>query len=151
MIKAGEAAPDFALTDAEGKIVKLSDFRGQPVVLYFYPKDMTPGCTKEACGFRDYASYFGDKNVAVIGVSLDSADSHKKFATKYGLPHLLLSDPDAKVSTRYGVYQKKKLYGREFWGIVRTTFIISPEGRVQKVYEKVDVATHHRDVLRLFD
>ena len=151
MLKVGDKAPDFALPDGGGKVIKLSDFLGQPVVLYFYPKDMTPGCTKEACGFRDYYSYYQDLKVMILGVSLDNQDSHQKFTAKYDLPFPLLADTDAKVSRAYGVYQKKKLAGKEYWGIVRTTFLIGPEGLIDKVFGKVDVKTHHTDVLKEFE
>lgn len=151
MLKEGQEAPDFALTDAEGRVVKLSDFRGKDVVLYFYPRDMTPGCTKEACGFRDYYTYYQDKEIVILGVSMDSQESHKKFSEKYGLPFTLLCDSEGKVSKLYGVYQKKKMYGKEFWGIKRTTFLIDKKGKIQKVWDKVDVTAHHRDVLKLFE
>ncbi|MBI4182013.1 MAG: thioredoxin-dependent thiol peroxidase [Candidatus Aenigmarchaeota archaeon] len=151
MLSPGMQAPDFALPDAEGRVYKLDDFRGKPLVLYFYPRDMTPGCTKEACGFRDFLPYYRAKGVAVVGVSMDSQDSHRKFAAKHNLPFPLLSDPDGIVCKRYGVYQKKKLYGREYWGIQRTTFLIDPEGKVGDIISRVAVDTHHRDVLARYD
>lgn len=147
----GEEAPDFALTNAKGEVVQLSDFRGQPVVLYFYPKDMTPGCTKEACGFRDYFTYFEDKKVVILGVSMDSEASHQKFIEKYALPFQLLSDSDGRVARLYGAYQKKESFGKEYWGIKRMTFVIDPQGIVQNVFDRMSVEDHHRDVLHLFE
>lgn len=151
MLTPGQQAPDFALPDAEGKVYKLDDFHGRPLVLYFYPRDMTPGCTKEACGFRDFLPYYQVKGVAIAGVSMDSQDSHRKFIAKYNLPFPLLSDADGTVCKRYGVYQKKKLYGREYWGIQRTTFLIGPEGKISDIISRVAVDTHHRDVLSRYD
>lgn len=147
MLKEGDHAPGFTLPDSKGNQVSLSDFAGKRVVLYFYPRDMTPGCTKEACGFRDYYTFYQDKDVVILGVSTDSQESHVTFKDKYELQFPLLSDADAKVSKAYGVYQKKKMYGKEFWGIKRTTFVINPEGVIEKIWTRVNVDTHHRDVL----
>jgi len=147
MFKEGDQAPDFVLKDKEGKVVKLSDFRGRWVVLYFYPRDMTTGCTKEACGFRDSFGYFKDKRAVILGVSMDSEESHRKFSEKFGLPFTLLSDRGGRVSRSYGVYQKKKFYGKEFWGIKRMTFLIDKQGRIKKIWDKVSVDRHHDDVL----
>ncbi len=146
MPEEGDRAPEFILPSDEGTEVDLKDFRGKNVVLYFYPKDDTPGCTKEACSFRDNLDSFEDLDTVILGVSLDDLDSHGKFRSKYGLTFPLLSDTDAEVSKAYGVYRKKKLYGREFWGIVRSTFIIDKEGIIRKVFPKVKVAGHTEEV-----
>lgn len=143
----GDAAPAFSLQTTEGKTVRLSDFKGKTVVLYFYPKDDTPGCTKEACDFRDAQAQFGKADAVVLGVSKDSTASHERFAKKYGLPFLLLSDPDASVGEAYGVYKKKSMYGRSFLGIERTTFIIDPRGRIAAIFPKVNVNGHAETVL----
>ena len=130
-----QKAPEFSLPDQDGKEHKLGDYQGQFVVLYFYPKDDTPGCTKEACSFRDdYATLMRAK-VAVLGVSADSIKSHKKFAEKYALPFTLLADEEKKVVELYGVWRKKKFMGREYLGIVRTTFLIDPDGEIARIYE----------------
>ncbi len=145
--KEGEPAPDFTLPSDQGGEVSLRDLRGRNVVLYFYPKDNTPGCTKEACSFRDHLSNFQKQDTVILGVSLDSLDSHEKFRSKYGLTFPLLSDVDGAVSKAYGAYRKKKLYGREFWGIVRSTFIIDKDGMIRKAYPKVRVDGHTDEVL----
>lgn len=147
MISPGQDAVDFSLPDGNGRMVRLSDYRGKTVVLYFYPRDMTPGCTTEACGFRDTFPAYNEKDMVILGVSMDSQESHQKFAQKYHLPFPLLSDVDGKVCKEYGVYQKKKFYGKEFWGIKRMTFVIDKKGKVQKVFDRVKVESHHRDVL----
>lgn len=147
MLKIGDKAPAFTLTDTNGRTVSLSDHKGQTVVLYFYPKDDTPGCTKEACSFRDHHRAFLKKNVAVYGVSPDGEKSHQKFTEKYNLPFPLLSDPDHRVASAYGAWGKKKLYGRTFNGILRSTFVIGPDGRILHVFDKVKVETHADDVL----
>ena len=137
----GEMAPDFELpTQTSDKPIKLSDFRGkQSVVLYFYPKDDTPGCTTESCNFRDMSADYEEVGAAILGVSLDDVDSHRKFADKYKLPFPLLADTDAKVSTEYGVYKEKNLYGKTSMGIERTTFVIDRDGRIARVFPRVKV------------
>ncbi|MEE8260425.1 MAG: thioredoxin-dependent thiol peroxidase [Nitrospinaceae bacterium] len=146
MIKEGNKAPDFSATDQNGNKIKLSSFKGKKnVVLYFYPKDMTPGCTTEACDFRDHSKKF--KNTEILGVSIDSAARHQKFIEKYALPFTLISDVDQKVVNKYGVWQEKKLYGRTFMGIVRSTFIIDKSGVVRKIFPKVKVKGHIDEVL----
>ncbi|HID38334.1 MAG TPA: thioredoxin-dependent thiol peroxidase [Calditrichaeota bacterium] len=147
MLKEGTKAPDFALPDQNGEQVRLSDFSGQWVVLYFYPKDMTPGCTTEACNFQTILPQINKADAVVLGVSKDSVERHKKFADKHGLIFKLLSDAESDICEKYGVWQKKKLYGKEFMGIVRSTFIIDPKGIIVKVYPKVKVKEHHRQVL----
>ena len=147
MLEVGTMAPDFTLPDQDGKPVSLSDFKGQWVVLYFYPKDMTPGCTTEACNFQEALPDFQQTEAVVLGVSKDSVERHKKFAQKYHLQFPLLSDAQSNVCETYGVWGKKKLYGREYMGITRSTFIIDPEGKIVKVYPKVKVKTHHEEVL----
>ena len=145
-IKEGNKAPDFSALDQDGKKVKLSSFKGKKnVVLYFYPKDMTPGCTTQACDFRDQRKKF--KNTTILGVSIDSQERHQKFIEKYDLPFTLLADTDKKVVQKYGVWQEKKLYGKTFMGIVRTTFLIDKNGTVRKIFPKVKVKTHIEDVL----
>ena len=146
-LRVGDRAPAFTLQAAGGKTVRLSDFTGKTVVLYFYPKDDTPGCTTQACGFRDTQAQFGKADAIVLGVSKDSTASHEKFAKKYGLPFTLLSDPDAAVGDAYGVYKKKSMYGRTFLGIERTTFIIDPRGRIAAIFPKVSVHGHAEAVL----
>lgn len=145
----GELAPDFSLKDQSGKTVRLSGFRGKWVVLYFYPKDDTPGCTKEACSFRDDHKKFQDIKAIILGVSLDDAASHQKFIGKFQLNFPLLCDEDAKVSRLYQVYKKKILFSNRFWGIERSTFLVDPEGRLKKVYRKVNVNGHSEDVLKV--
>ena len=146
MIKEGNKAPDFSAADQNGNKVKLSSFKGKKnVVLYFYPKDMTPGCTTEACDFRDQIKKF--KTTAILGVSIDSPERHQKFIEKYDLPFTLISDADQKVVNKYGVWQEKKLYGRTFMGIVRSTFIIDKSGVVRKIFPKVKVKGHIDEVL----
>lgn len=147
-LKIGEAAPEFSLQASSGEIIRLADFRGKRVVLYFYPKDDTPGCTKEACGFRDAAAALKRANAVVLGISRDDQKSHERFARKFNLPFPLLSDPDAAVCTAYGVYKNKTLYGRIFLGIERTTFIIDEEGRIAHIFPKVSVEGHIEAVLQ---
>lgn len=143
----GQTVPDFTLPTATGEQVTLSSFRGRKVVLYFYPKDMTPGCTQEACSFRDSHHKLEEKGAVVIGISPDPVKSHRKFADKYELPFLLLSDEDHHVSELYGVWQPKKMFGREYMGIVRSTFLIDEEGKLMKEWNKVKVAGHTEDIL----
>ena len=137
MLEEGNAAPAFTANNANGETVRLKDFRGQKVVLYFYPKDDTPGCTKEACSFRDAFSVFKKRGIEVLGVSVDSEASHKKFAAKYKLPFNLLADPDHRIADAYGVYGEKKFMGRTYMGVKRMTFLINEKGKIQKVFEKV--------------
>ncbi|MEL6939764.1 MAG: thioredoxin-dependent thiol peroxidase [Cyanobacteria bacterium J06598_1] len=143
----GDAAPDFSMPDADGNTVSLADLKGQRVVLFFYPRDNTPGCTKEACAFRDAYSDLQEKNVAVFGVSTDSAKSHAKFIAKHNLPFPLLVDEAGEVGTRYGCYGLKKMYGKEYMGITRSSFIIGPEGTLEKVYRKVKPEPHVAEVV----
>ncbi len=144
----GDPAPDFTLLDQSGSSVSLNQLRGQRVVLYFYPRDNTPGCTKEACGFRDVYAEYQAQGILVLGVSTDPVKSHQKFATKLTLPFPLLADDDASVSKAYGVYGPKKFMGREYEGITRTTFVISPEGVIEQVYQKIKVDYHAQRVLQ---
>lgn len=146
-MKVGDKAPDFALPDQHGKIVTLSSLKGKRVVLYFYPKDDTPGCTKEACNFRDSIGAITKTGAVVLGVSADGRESHQKFIGKYGLPFSLLSDEDAAVSKAYGVYKLKNMYGKKYWGIERSTFIIDSRGTLAAVFPKVKVDGHVDDVL----
>ncbi|MBA4385608.1 MAG: thioredoxin-dependent thiol peroxidase [Anaerolinea sp.] len=147
MITENTPAPDFALLDETGTSRKLSDYRGTDVILYFYPKDDTPGCTTEACAFRDDYSEYEKAGVMILGLSADSPKSHAKFKQKYQLPFTLLSDEDHKVCELYGVWAKKKMMGREYMGILRTTYLISKEGLVKKVFEEVKPAGHSKEIL----
>jgi thioredoxin-dependent peroxiredoxin len=142
-IQEGKAAPAFSLQDADGKLVSLDDFEGRDVVLYFYPRDDTPGCTKEACGFRDAWRELQKLGVTVLGVSPDSGTSHQKFRDKYRLPFPLLSDPDRKVMTKYGAYGEKMMYGKKTTGVIRSTVWIGPEGKVRKHWARVAKAEAH--------
>lgn len=142
MVNEGEEAPDFTLQADDGKEVSLKDYRGKKIVLYFYPKDGTPGCTKEAIEFRDMAKNFEKEDAIILGVSKDSVKSHQKFKGKHELPFTLLSDPEGKVLDLYGVWKKKSLYGRTFMGTERTTFLIDEKGIVKKVYRKVKAKGH---------
>ena len=144
----GATAPAFALETADGKIVRLSDFLGKRVVLYFYPKDDTPGCTKEACSFEGRLPQLTGANAVVMGISCDGAESHRRFADKFHLTFPLLSDPDHRVCDAYGVYKQKSMYGRTYWGIERTTFLIDPRGRIAHIFPKVSVEGHTDDVLQ---
>lgn len=150
MVKEGTAAPAFKTTDANGDAVNLKDFRGKKVVLYFYPKDDTPGCTKEACSFKDAFSKFKKQGITILGVSPDSEKSHQKFATKYKLPFTLLADTDHSIADAYGVYGEKKFMGRTYMGIHRTTFLIDEKGKIKKVFEKVKPEDHADEVLGAF-
>ena len=143
----GAPAPDLALSNARGETIRLSDLRGRTVVLYFYPKDDTPGCTKEACGFRDNMARLTDLGVTVIGVSPDSPASHAKFAAKYDLPFDLLSDPDHEAATAYGVWVEKSMYGKTYMGIERSTFVIDGDGILRKEFRKVKVPGHVDEVI----
>jgi peroxiredoxin Q/BCP len=149
-LKEGDRAPDFIARDQAGNEIKLSDFRGQRVVLYFYPKDDTPGCTKEACSFRDADSLYAEKGIKVFGVSTDSEKSHQKFITKFNLPFTLLADTDKKIVNDYGVYGEKSLYGRKYMGVNRMTFLIDERGKIVKIFKKVNVSAHADEVLNAF-
>lgn len=146
-VAVGQMAPELSIPDQDGKTVTLKSFRGKQVVLYFYPKDDTPGCTKESCDFRDVESQILRAGGAILGVSLDGRESHQKFVKKFGLPFQLLSDEDAAISKVYGVYKEKNMYGRKYWGIERSTFIIGPEGKVKAIFRKVKVDGHADEVL----
>jgi thioredoxin-dependent peroxiredoxin len=146
MLEAGQIAPGFTLLSTTGEEVSLSDYKGKNVVLYFYPKDMTPGCTTEACDFRDQHGEFKNLNAVVLGVSPDPVDMHQQFTEKHDLPFPLLADVDHKVAEDYGVWQLKKNYGKEYMGIVRATFVIDGEGTIQKVWPKVKVEGHVQEV-----
>ncbi len=143
----GETAPPISALDQSGKTANLSDFLGKTVVLYFYPKDDTPGCTKEACGFRDDYASFTNKGVVILGVSPDDTAKHKKFVDKYNLPFSLLADPEKVICQAYGVWKEKSMYGRTSMGVERTTFVISPEGKIDKIFAKVKVEGHISKVL----
>ncbi|WP_125114617.1 thioredoxin-dependent thiol peroxidase [Agathobaculum sp. Marseille-P7918] len=147
MLEVGMKAPAFTLPDKEGNLVSLSDFLGRKVVLYFYPRDNTPGCTRQACAFAQNYSAFEAKNVAVIGISKDSVASHLKFAQKHELPFILLSDPELQAIQAYDVWQEKKLYGKVSMGVVRTTYLINEEGVIEKVMPKVKPDTNAADIL----
>lgn len=147
----GDPAPDFSLPDATGNLVKLSDFRGKWVVLYFYPRDNTSGCTKEACGFRDAYVDYQSREVVVLGVSTDDAKSHTKFTTKFNLPFPLLSDTNGEMATTYESYGLKKFMGKEYMGISRNTFIIDPNGKIAKIYLKVKPEPHAAELLADLD
>lgn len=147
MLNEGDMAPDFELATDGGGSLKLSDLLGKRVVLYFYPKDDTSGCTKQACGFRDNQAALTGKNAIVIGVSPDGVASHDRFRDKYELNFPLLSDPDHSVANAYGAWGKKKMYGREYEGVLRSTFVIDADGRIEKVYTKVKAAENARQVL----
>jgi peroxiredoxin Q/BCP len=142
-IEEGKTAPQFTLKDADGNKVALKDLRGKDVIVYFYPKDDTPGCTKEACGFRDLWGEIEKTGAVVLGVSPDDAESHGKFAEKYELPFTLLSDPDRKVMTKYGAYGEKMMYGKKTTGVIRSTVWIGPDGKVVKHWRKVPKAADH--------
>lgn len=151
MLEVGTKAPDFTLKNQEGQEVSLSQFAGKRVVLYFYPRDNTPGCTRQACGFAQNYEGFIQRDVVVIGVSKDSVASHLKFAQKYELPFVLLSDPDLEAIQAYGVWQEKKLYGKVSMGVVRTTYIIDPQGVIEKVMPKVKPDTNAAEILAYLD
>lgn len=147
MLEVGMTAPDFTLPNTDGKDVRLSDYRGKKVVLYFYPKDNTPGCTRQACAFAGAYQGFKDKDIVVIGISKDSVASHKKFAEKHNLPFILLADPELAAIQAYGVWVEKKRFGKVGMGIARTTFIIDEEGRIEKVMAKVKPDTNAAEIL----
>ena len=147
MLEAGTKAPDFTLMDKDGNTIRLSDFLGKKVVLYFYPKDNTPGCTRQACAFAASYEQFKTQNIVVIGISKDSAASHLKFAQKYDLPFILLSDPELQAIQAYGVWQEEKLYGKVSMGVVRTTYLIDENGIISKVFGKVKAAENPSQTL----
>jgi len=146
-LAAGNKAPEFTLMNESGQEFRLSDYIGKTVLLYFYPKDDTPGCTKEACNFRDDYSEYDKAGVTILGISPDTSKSHAKFKAKYELPFTLLADPDHQIASLYGVWGRKKLMGREYDGILRTTFLIGPDSRIIKVFENVKPAEHSVEVL----
>jgi len=147
MLELNELAPDFTLLDQNGNQHKLSDYRGKKVILYFYPKDDTPGCTTEACQFNEILPNFQRTEAVVLGISADTPESHKKFAEKYNLNFTLLSDPDKEVIQKYGVWKEKNMYGKKTFGIVRTTFIIDEEGKIRKIYKNVKADGHAKKVI----
>ncbi|MDF1519895.1 MAG: thioredoxin-dependent thiol peroxidase [Brevefilum sp.] len=147
VLSEGVKAPGFELLDSEGKPHKLSDYTGETIVVYFYPKDDTPGCTKEACSFRDSYADFKQAGVTIIGISPDKVESHKKFKEKYALPFTLLADPDHAVCDAFGVWGLKKSFGREYEGVFRTTYVIGPEGEIKRVFENVKPSDHSQEVL----
>jgi thioredoxin-dependent peroxiredoxin len=151
MLKEGAKAPAFSTTDAEGNSIRLKDLQGEKFVLYFYPKDDTPGCTKEACSFRDSFSKFKRRGIKVFGISPDSEASHQKFAAKYKLPFTLLADAGHAIADAYGVYGQKKFMGRTYMGVLRTTFLIDEKGKIKKVFEKVKPEDHAEEVLEAFN
>jgi len=151
MLKEGDAAPEFTARDAEGGEVSLRGLRGQRVALYFYPKDDTPGCTKQACSLRDGFAEFERRNIRVLGVSLDDERSHQKFAAKYDLPFTLLADTGHAVADAYGVYGEKSFMGKKYMGVSRKTFLIDEDGKIKKIFDKVNVEEHADEVLRAFD
>lgn len=148
-LEVGQIAPDFSIPDQNGEMRSLSEFRGKNVVLYFYPKDDTPGCTKEACSFRDHMEVLREKDAVVIGVSQDSQQSHQKFIEKYGLNFLLLSDQNKEVAEKYQAYVQKNMYGKVYWGIQRSTFVIDKQGRLAAIFPKVSVDGHTQEVLEV--
>lgn len=149
MLTEGKKAPSFKLKDQDGNNVSLKDFIGKQIVLYFYPKDDTPGCTKEACSFRDNFPNFKDINAVILGVSPDSPSSHKKFISKYNLPFTLLSDEDKETLEKYEVWKEKNMYGKKYMGVERTTFIIDEVGKIKKIFPKVKVDGHDKEVLEV--
>jgi peroxiredoxin Q/BCP len=151
MVDVGQKAPDFALTNQDGQPVTLSEFRGSPVVLYFYPKDDTPGCTKEACAFRDAFSEYRKRGAVILGVSPDDPASHAKFARKFELPFTLVADPEHTLCEAYGVWKEKNMYGRKSMGVERTTFVIDANGVVRHVFPKVKVDGHSDAIMKALD
>lgn len=149
MLNQGDKIPEFTLKQTDGTSVRSSAWKGQRIVLYFYPKDDTPGCTKEACSLRDSYSKFGKKGITVYGISPDKVESHQKFSAKYNLPFPLLSDPDHKVAEQFGVWVEKNMYGRKSMGIARTTFVIEEDGKIAEVITKVDTEKHAEQLLEL--
>lgn len=150
-LRVGDRAPAFSLKNTEGKTVKLADLKGNKVVLYFYPKDMTPGCTKQACAFRDDYAELQRRGVEVLGVSADDQAAHQKFTAQYALPFTLLSDPEHTTIEKYGAWGEKNLYGKKFPGINRITYLIDEDGRIRHIFKKVNTATHSQDMLKVLD
>ena len=150
-LKVGDKAPSFSLKNTDGKVVKLSDYKGKKLVLYFYPKDMTPGCTKEACGFRDDHTELKRRGVEVVGVSADNQALHQKFTDTYSLPFTLLSDPNHETMETYGAWGEKNMYGKKVTGVLRSTVLIDEDGRIAHVFRKVKTDTHSRDVIAVLD
>jgi peroxiredoxin Q/BCP len=150
-LKVGQKAPDFTVLNDEGQKVKLSDFKGKKVVLYFYPKDDTPGCTKEACAFRDGIDEIKAHGAVVIGVSADAVESHKKFKKKFDLNFPLLADTDKKIVEAYGTWKEKSMYGKKYMGIERTTFVIDEQGKISRIFPKVKVDEHYDEVLEALE
>ncbi len=150
MLEVGKKAPDFTGKDQDGNKVKLSDFKGKRIALYFYPKDDTPGCTKQACSLRDGFKELEKNNIVVLGVSNDDAESHQKFIEKYDLPFTLIADTDKKIVNKYGVYGERNLYGNKFMGIKRTTFLIDENGEIVKIFKRVKVDEHADEILKAF-
>lgn len=151
MLQSGDKAPAWKLTDEGGRAVKLADFKGKRVVLYFYPRDLTPGCTQEACAFQSDLAEYEHRNAVVIGVSTDDARTHQKFRDKHGLQFTLLTDADHETAESYGAWGEKNMYGRKVWGIRRSTFLIDEKGRITRVFPKVSPAEHSREVLAALD
>lgn len=149
MIEEGKKAPTITLNDQDGKKVSLNDFKGKNIILYFYPKDNTSGCTLEACNFRDDFPKFGNMKAVILGVSPDSVESHKKFAEKFNLPFRLLSDEKKSVLKEYGVWKEKSMYGRKYMGVERSTFVIDETGKIRKIFRKVKVADHNKEVMEV--
>lgn len=148
-LKIGDKAPDFNLKNINGEEVSLAGLKGKRVILYFYPKDDTPGCTVEACNFRDDYDLYQEKDAVILGVSRDGEESHKKFTEKFDLPFTLLSDEDHSVAEKYGAWGEKSMYGRKYMGIIRNTYVIDAEGKIEKIYEKVKPKDHSREILEL--
>ena len=151
MLKEGDKAPDFTSKDQDGKAVRLSDYKGKRVVLYFYPKDDTPGCTKEACSFRDADDVYQKKGIKVFGVSTDNEKSHQKFISKFQLPFDLLADTDKDIVEKYGVWGEKSMYGKKYMGTIRKTFLIDEKGNIARIFDKVNVSEHADEVLEAFN
>ena len=147
MIDVGKKAPAFSLQNQEGEKISLNDFKGKNVILYFYPKDNTSGCTQEACNLRDHFPNFGRLDAVILGVSPDSVESHKKFAAKYNLPFNLLSDEKKELVEKYEVWKEKSMYGRKYMGVERSTFVIDKAGKVRKIFRKVKVPNHHKELI----
>ena len=150
MLETGDKAPDFAGKDQQGKKIRLSDYAGKKVALYFYPKDDTPGCTKQACSLRDGFDELKENDIEVIGVSADTEESHQKFIEKYDLPFTLIADTDKEIINEYGVYGEKNMYGKKYMGIKRTTFLIDEKGKIIKIFKRVKTAEHADEILRAF-